>query len=179
MHKVHLMAKSLMIAIDIVLLVLAVTTCLPSKSFFSNISSFSNTWREYSRDYKKSNAQCHPEAPVKLANKIPPRCLKGRWGSATRFLEFWDLRPFAVIRDTFDHMFVSGPDAQSKRKRARHSTSGQPVDDLGAELEAEQHAEKLGKWRHNAMLIADCYALRVVVKVVLPFSNACNTCSLF
>ncbi len=160
LHQVHLIFKQLVAAVDVFLVVLNLTDNLPSTSFFSCASTWSNSWREFSSDYRKTALRMFPAIGYRVANKLPPRMLKGRWGASLRFLDFVLERSFHTVRDIFDHMF--NPARAKADMRAPQANANTPIDEDGEE-DSERYFRRMGKWRKATYQVTQSLGFRYLV----------------
>ena len=79
LHQLHLVVRTLLVNVDVWMEVLQCQTSSPK--YYSTLSSLSNTLREYSSRIRRAMLRLFPTMPdvEKVAAKIAPRCLVGRW----------------------------------------------------------------------------------------------------
>ena len=143
-------------------------------TYFNSLAKLTNVWRAHGnagkifRAWKRlfSASRAH-----EVASKLPPRPLRGRWGSVTLNEAFWlncGRGQFVeVLKKVFD---TAGDDGAAPQKRKT-----QP---LGEDDEREQYTEKLGRWTREA--IADIESAKLWTTMTIasvsrrPVSHVAN-----
>ena len=170
LHQLHLIVKSLLASIDLFFVVLLmdggipVDPDLPSKSYFSMISTLSNTLREYSSLLKAAWIHLYPAVGIRFASKLPPRCLSNRWGCAFSFQRWLLERPWGKLRHVVRHVFVKNAPQFTE---AAAPAAGAPVDD-DALRDTAAYYERVGRWRASTIKLVDSRLFRLIVSAVSP-----------
>ena len=88
-HQLHLIAKGLLSSSDLFVSYLIPPATLPSASYYSNLACLSNCMREYSAKLTRTWLELFPDTTLRMASKLPPRCIANRWASTIRFQRFF------------------------------------------------------------------------------------------
>ena len=165
-HQLHIVQRGLLSSVDVFLMVL-VQQCgaeFPSTSYFSCLATWSNSIREYSSKLKNAILFLYPLTPVRVAGKLPPRCLTNRWLCVVRFQRHILFRSFELMRDATELVFV-------KRKHEFEEVpltpvaAGAPVDE-DATRETASYFEKVGRWRKASIILAFSRHFRLTMRTV-------------
>ncbi len=158
--------RMLLTHVDVILQVLEVNA--PSDKYFSNLSTLSNTLREYSARLREILISLFFDYPniVQVASKLPPRCISGRWGQSTCFEAYIVMRPWAMISRAVTAVFGCEAAADAGEPApAAPAGDGLDEDSLNSR---EQHRAKLGRWRSTTLRITENQRFRFAIELVHP-----------
>ena len=155
-HQLHIIEKNLLLVLDDWISVLGLEGPLSTKHYFSAIATLSNTFREVSSKMRQFWLDTFPGTTRVFAGKLPPRCISGRRLSTNNFHLWFLERTFEKLKVIYGKVLETLPSNKPKA----NGKSTQPVNET-EEVSAEQHRQKLGKWRQLTNNILSCPAFEV------------------
>jgi hypothetical protein len=109
--------------------------------YYGTLSKLMIVWREHARDIFDTWADKHgPMESIKYARRIPPKCIRGRWGAVSRCEVFALAPPIDHLMDVLMHVAQQGTKPSRKKQ--------QSLDEAEAE-DAECYSEKMARWRQD------------------------------
>ena len=114
--------------------------------FYASLSKLMIVWRDKARDIHDCWHKLYPSEAARMAGKVPPKCIRGRWGAVSNCEAFILERPREHLVNVLDKVFGNGAN-----QTAGHCGSTVGLEDDPYEEDCQAHSIKMGKWARIAM----------------------------
>ena len=164
LHQIHLIMKTLLICCDVWVERLCADDELPSNKYFSNLATLSNCIREFSSKFRCAFISLYPDVVdiKRLACKIPPKCISGRWGAVTTFEKYVVERCWSMMHHVLSRIFGQQPENVDNEVLL---AMPKLVDETSLD-DCKRYKAKIGRWRKASLLVTASKKFRLIIESV-------------